>query len=143
MGLRMVLFHAGKDAEAEALYRRYEQRLQNYIRVETFLQEKGRRDEPAAWQKPPVTLVALDATGLAMTSEGLSSWLEKRLQEGRHLVFLIGGANGLEPELMKKAHWKLSLSPMTLPHHLARVVLAEQLYRAFTILNRHPYHLGH
>ncbi len=59
------------------------------------------------------------------------------------LVFAIGGSDGFSDEARRQAAFTLSLGKMTLPHELARVVLVEQLYRAFTILKRHPYHLGH
>ena len=69
-------------------------------------------------------------------------WLAGRMQEGRDLAFLIGGPDGLSPEVLSRSDTSLSLSRLTLPHALARVVLAEQLYRAMSILTHHPYHRG-
>ena len=64
------------------------------------------------------------------------------MREGRDLALLIGGADGLAPECIAAADHRWSLSPLTLPHGLVRVVVAEQIYRAWTILRRHPYHRG-
>ena len=85
-------------------------------------------------------VVALEVTGCAMTTEELSAWLSVRLREARPLVLLIGGPDGLAPECRQRADQGWSLSPLTLPHALARVVVAEQIYRAMSILAGHPYH---
>jgi len=85
-------------------------------------------------------IVALDERGKAMTTEQWSQRVNKWLQGGRDVAFLVGGADGLEPGLKDSADVLLSLSSMTLPHQLVRVVLAEQLYRAFSMLSNHPYH---
>ncbi|MSQ50740.1 MAG: 23S rRNA (pseudouridine(1915)-N(3))-methyltransferase RlmH [Betaproteobacteria bacterium] len=84
--------------------------------------------------------VALDEHGREFTTDALSKWLDRMTGEGRDIAFLIGGADGLAPELKKTADLRLRLSAFTLPHALARVVLAEQLYRAASILQNHPYH---
>jgi len=86
-------------------------------------------------------LVCLDRTGEALSSEALAGLLAKLRDGGEQgVAFLIGGADGLAPEILTRAAQVLSFGPMTLPHGLARVVLAEQLYRAATILAGHPYH---
>ena len=87
-------------------------------------------------------VVALEVTGRAMTTPELARWLEARLSAGRDLAFLIGGADGLSPALVKRADFRWSLSPLTWPHGLARIMVAEQLYRAQSILKGHPYHRG-
>ena len=88
--------------------------------------------------------VLLDSRGKQMSSEIFSSWLGARRDEGaQHLVFAIGPANGWSDSTRQRAHLLLSLGPMTLAHSLARLVAAEQIYRAFTILAGHPYHGGH
>ncbi len=87
-------------------------------------------------------VVALEVTGRAMTTPELARWLEARLTAGRDLLFLVGGPDGLAPELLKRADFRWSLSPLTWPHGLVRVMLAEQLYRAQSILKGHPYHRG-
>ncbi len=86
-------------------------------------------------------LVCLDPSGLALTSEAFAAKLAKYRDQGTQaLAFLIGGADGLGPNLLDQVSFRLSLGPMVLPHGLARIVLAEQLYRAATILSGHPYH---
>jgi 23S rRNA (pseudouridine1915-N3)-methyltransferase len=89
---------------------------------------------------PREQAVALDERGAALTSAGLAEWLEAQRRVGKGLCFLIGGADGLTPEVLQHCSARLSLSKLTLPHALARVVLAEQLYRAASILANHPYH---
>ncbi len=89
---------------------------------------------------PKDDLVALDSGGKAFDSLELSAWLQKALASGRDLVFAIGGDEGLDATLKQRAKTTLSLSRLTLPHRLARLVLAEQLYRAFTVLKGEPYH---
>ena len=84
--------------------------------------------------------VALDERGREMTTPAFARWLEARRQDGRDVAFLIGGADGLAEEAKSSAQTVLRLSALTLPHGLARVVLAEQLYRAASILENHPYH---
>ena len=89
-------------------------------------------------------LVLLDSRGKKLSSEELASWLGRQRDEGRQrIVFAIGPADGWSDEERAQAALLLSLGPMTLPHELARVVLSEQVYRAFTILAGHPYHTGH
>ena len=86
-------------------------------------------------------LIALDERGKELTSEGLASFLQQRANEStRSLVFLIGGAFGLDEKVLKAARLKWSLSQLTFPHHLVRLILAEQVYRACTILRNEKYH---
>jgi 23S rRNA (pseudouridine1915-N3)-methyltransferase len=88
--------------------------------------------------------VLLDSRGRQMSSEAFAAWLGARRDEGtQHIVFAIGPADGWSKEACAHAKLLLSLGPMTMAHALARVVMAEQLYRAFTILSGHPYHTGH
>ncbi len=84
--------------------------------------------------------VALDERGREFTTAQFARWLDRQRQDGRDTAFLIGGADGLAPETKKGAEFRLRLSGLTLPHGLARVLLAEQLYRAVSILHNHPYH---
>jgi len=89
-------------------------------------------------------LVALDSGGRQMSSEQLAAFLEQQMERGtQELVLAVGPADGWSDAVRGRAQMLLSLGKITLPHELARVVLAEQIYRAFTILNRHPYHSGH
>jgi len=85
-------------------------------------------------------LIALDVQGRRIGSEHLASMLRDWLDAGRDIAFLIGGPDGLSAELLQRADLKISLSDLTFPHALVRVMLVEQLYRAWSILNRHPYH---
>jgi 23S rRNA (pseudouridine1915-N3)-methyltransferase len=84
--------------------------------------------------------VALDERGTQMSTRELADWLAGRMREGRDLAFLIGGPDGLGAQVQARSNASLSLSRLTLPHALVRVVLAEQLYRAMSILTHHPYH---
>jgi 23S rRNA (pseudouridine1915-N3)-methyltransferase len=125
----------------------YLQRIAPYAGVETvaFRSEEAllasvsrQRTRTAAW------LVLLDSRGEARASEELAKWLGARRDAGQQMiVFAIGPASGWSDHARQQAQTVLSLGPMTLPHELARLVLTEQLYRAFTILAGHPYHTGH
>lgn len=85
-------------------------------------------------------VVTLDIAAKAMSTEQLSVWLAERMRDGRSLSLLIGGPDGLSAECRERANQSWSLSPLTLPHALVRVVVAEQLYRAMSLLAGHPYH---
>ena len=89
---------------------------------------------------PGEVLIALDERGKSLNTHILADWMGDWLMDGRDVSLAIGGADGLSPEVLAKADRRLSLSPMTLPHGLVRVILAEQLYRAWSIRNGHPYH---
>ncbi len=85
-------------------------------------------------------VVALDVRGQSWSTEKLAAHLEQWMQEGRDVGFMIGGPDGIDADIMQQADDRWSLGPLTLPHPLVRVVLAEQLYRAWTITQNHPYH---
>jgi 23S rRNA (pseudouridine1915-N3)-methyltransferase len=85
-------------------------------------------------------VVALEINAKTMSTEQLSAWLAERLRDGRSLALLIGGPDGLSPPCRERADQSWSLSPLTLPHALVRVVVAEQIYRAMSLLAGHPYH---
>jgi 23S rRNA (pseudouridine1915-N3)-methyltransferase len=89
---------------------------------------------------PADHVIALDERGRELTTRELAAWLGGRMQKGEDLAFLIGGPDGLAPEVLARSNYTLALSRLTLPHALARVLLAEQLYRAHCILGNHPYH---
>jgi 23S rRNA (pseudouridine1915-N3)-methyltransferase len=89
-------------------------------------------------------LVALDSRGKQLSSEELAEFVGRQMERGtQELIFAVGPADGWTAGTLARAQQTLSLGRITLPHELARVVLAEQIYRAFTILNHHPYHGGH
>jgi 23S rRNA (pseudouridine1915-N3)-methyltransferase len=85
-------------------------------------------------------VVALDVNGRAMTTADLSRWLATRMSAGKDLALLVGGPDGLDAGLSSRADFRWSLSPLTWPHGLVRVMVAEQLYRAHSLLQGHPYH---
>lgn len=87
------------------------------------------------------TIIVLDVQGKETSSEAFAQQIERFTVEGvSHLVFVIGGSDGLTSAVKERAHLRMSFGPITLPHNLARVVLLEQLYRAFKIIKREPYH---
>jgi 23S rRNA (pseudouridine1915-N3)-methyltransferase len=106
--------------------------------VERLREAEGRRIRLAipagAWK------VVLDESGRACTTKSLAAQLQSWQMQGRDVAFVIGGPDGLSEDIRREADWLWSLSPLTLPHGLVRVVLAEQLYRASSILKNHPYH---
>jgi 23S rRNA (pseudouridine1915-N3)-methyltransferase len=127
-----------------AAYEDYTRRLRSSMRIDLEELPVGRNK--AEEEKRFLALVgddyviALDEHGKSKTTLELAQWLGERLQDGRNLSFLIGGPDGLGPEILKKAAWRWSLSPLTFPHAMVRVMLAEQLYRAHSVLHNHPYH---
>jgi 23S rRNA (pseudouridine1915-N3)-methyltransferase len=95
------------------------------------------------WLRPEDYLVALDERGKQFSSEGLAGFLQQRATEStRNIVFLIGGAYGIDEPVLKRAQMQWSLSQLTFPHQLVRLLLAEQLYRACTINRNEKYHHG-
>jgi 23S rRNA (pseudouridine1915-N3)-methyltransferase len=132
-----------KEAAVAALTAEYVKRIGRYCPAETL----EARDEEALLAraaKERATLVLLDQRGKQMTSEELAAFVGKHRDQGtQRLVFAIGPADGWSEAARSKAALLLSLGRMTLAHELARVVLAEQMYRAWTILKGHPYHTGH
>lgn len=91
---------------------------------------------------PLALTVALDVTGKTWSTEQLADRLQKWMDDAISLNLLIGGADGLSAECLRKSPLTWSLSPLTFPHALVRILVAEQLYRAWTILTHHPYHRG-
>jgi 23S rRNA (pseudouridine1915-N3)-methyltransferase len=102
------------------------------------VEEESRRMLAAIPERSLV--VALDVGGSAWDTPSLANRLQEWLQSGRDIVLLIGGPDGLSGDCLRRADLRWSLSALTLPHALVRVVLAEQLYRAWTIISGHPYH---
>lgn len=87
-------------------------------------------------------VISLEILGKQMSSEAFADFIKDEMAKGfgRDMVFVIGGSNGLSKEVSKRSNYKLSFSKMTFPHQLMRLVLIEQIYRAFRIINNHPYH---
>ena len=152
-GLKVRLLCVGKDRSGlfSPGVAEYAQRLSHYAHFSLveLPESRGRGAGVAAQAEAKVILaarsardwlVALDEHGQAMSSVELSRFVGTAQQQAKDLLFVIGGDEGLGDEVRSAARLTLSLSKMTLPHRLARLVLSEQLYRAFTLLRGEPYH---
>lgn len=131
--MKIFLYYVGKarDAHANAMAAEYIKRSGRFATCEMREIRPGRFDP---WEKHPAARkILLDPAGKALDSKTLCAVFD------RDLVFILGGADGLPPEWKPKADLLVSLSALTMPHELARVVLAEQIYRALTTLRGHPY----
>jgi 23S rRNA (pseudouridine1915-N3)-methyltransferase len=141
MKIRLLMLGKTRREECRALIDDYAARIRRYAELEiTELRDAS----PATLRKlklePSATIVLLDAAGKQFTSQQFAKWLSDfRDRATRELIFLCGGAAGFPDDLRAKASQKISLSTFTMPHEFARVVLAEQIYRAFAILAGHPY----
>jgi 23S rRNA (pseudouridine1915-N3)-methyltransferase len=115
----------------------------NFELIEVPLQPLDRFEQrylsqiPNSWR-----LVALEVTGKPWSSEQLAKELERWMMDGRDVALAIGGPDGNPPAVQARAEQRWSLGPLTLPHAIARLVVTEQLYRAWSILKGHPYHRG-
>ncbi|MBN2205456.1 MAG: 23S rRNA (pseudouridine(1915)-N(3))-methyltransferase RlmH [Thermoleophilia bacterium] len=147
-----ILAVGGLDRDLRPVYEHYVRLLRPWLTLETrevrevalkgrapaeVLREEGRR-LLAAWPSSG-TVVALTVDGAAHDSPGFAAALERWLERGR-VTFVVGGSLGLADEVVARAAERLSLSPLTMPHQLVRVVLAEQLFRGLSIRRGHPYH---
>jgi 23S rRNA (pseudouridine1915-N3)-methyltransferase len=144
--LKIAWIGKTKDPAIQELTDKYLKRLAYYTSVEgkafkdetTLLTSLGRGDTVNPF------LIALDSKGKQLSSEDLAQFLRKHQESSSaSLLFAVGPTDGFGDQVLRKASFTLSLGKMTLSHELARVVLLEQLYRAFTILKGHPYHTGH
>jgi 23S rRNA (pseudouridine1915-N3)-methyltransferase len=133
--VKIFLYYIGKarDPHANAMAEEYIKRSTRYATCEMREIHPGRFDP---WAKHPAAAkILLDPLGRAVTSAAFVAQVEKL----HDMVFVVGGSDGLPAEWRVRADLLLALSPMTMPHELARVVLAEQIYRALTTLRGHPY----
>jgi 23S rRNA (pseudouridine1915-N3)-methyltransferase len=149
--MQVTLAHVGARFTAndplQALTATYLQRCSNLFRCD----DQAFKTEEAlfAWterqrSRTPAVMVLLDSRGKQMTSESFAAWLGAQTERGvQRIVFAIGPASGWSEMATPRATLLLSLGSFTLAHALARLILAEQLYRATTILSGHPYHTGH
>ncbi len=140
MKIHFVFLGKTRRAECRAMAEDYAARIGRYAEIEIT----EVREESAALKRleftAGATIVLLDAAGKTQTSAEFARWLGRARDRGtREMVFLCGGAEGFPEALRNAATAKLSVSSLTMPHELARVVLAEQVYRAFAILAGHPY----
>ena len=154
MRITVLCIGRPRDADLAAAIADYEQRARRYwpLEVRALREEPGRgigadavREKEAERLLGAVSdgalLVACDAGGREMTSEEFAGWLQReRETAARDMAFVIGGAFGLAPRVLERATTRLAFSRWTLPHEMARLVLAEQLYRAGTIVRGEPYH---
>ncbi|MEX2353104.1 MAG: 23S rRNA (pseudouridine(1915)-N(3))-methyltransferase RlmH [Gammaproteobacteria bacterium] len=138
----------------QAGFKEYKKRLSHELALELIevlparrsknsLEDKLKQEEAEAILRavPENTrIIALDETGRKQTTKKLAACLGNWARDGEHICFIIGGADGLAAAVLKKADETWSLSDYTLPHALVRVILAEQLYRAWSLLKGHPYH---
>ncbi|MGE5724051.1 MAG: 23S rRNA (pseudouridine(1915)-N(3))-methyltransferase RlmH [Acidobacteriota bacterium] len=147
MKIKVAWIGKTKDPAIQSLTAEYLKRLSAYSQLEPLsLGSEAALLKLAARSanRPPSTLVLLDSRGQQFTSEEFARFLdEQQSRSPQPLLLAVGPADGFSDQARKSASLLLSLGKMTLPHELARVVLLEQLYRAFTILKGHPYHLGH
>jgi 23S rRNA (pseudouridine1915-N3)-methyltransferase len=137
--VKIHLYYVGKprDSHANSLAEDYISRCDRYVRAQMREVQADRFDP---WVKhPSATKIALDPVGKSLDSIQFSRLIGKAEQEGRDLVFLVGGASGLPAQWRDRDGLTVSLSAMTFPHELARVMLAEQIYRALATLRGHPY----
>ena len=137
--MKLFLYYIGKPrgAEANRMAADFVERSSHYA---ACAMREIRPERFDLWSRhASARKIFLDPAGLEMDSRQFTALIEKAEMEGRDLLFLVGGAEGLPPAWRDRADLLLSLSRLTLPHELARAVLAEQIYRAFTTLRGHPY----
>lgn len=125
------------DCQLEMVELPMQKRLKNN-NIEQLKDKEGKAVLDAL--KPGEKLVVLDVLGKMISTPQLADALKDWQREGRHIAIVIGGPDGLSGEVLNKAETTLSLSKLTLPHPLVRVLLAEQIYRAWSINHGHPYH---
>ena len=146
-GVKVTILSVGPKMPAwiQEGFNEYARRMPPEIRVSLVELKPGKsKDDEGASLLDAIpdgaTLIALDERGRSVTTQGLSVMLADWMRDASHPCFVIGGADGLSGEVKERASKLVSLSTLTLPHQMVRVLLAEQLYRAWTILARHPYH---
>ena len=152
--MRLIVAAVGKprNAELAAAIEHYESRAARYwpLDIREVREEAGRGASPEQVREREgerlssriegANVIACDERGIGMTSHKFASFLQDARERARDVAFVIGGAFGLADTLRDRAQTRLALAPWTLPHELARLVLAEQLYRAGTIVRGEPYH---
>jgi 23S rRNA (pseudouridine1915-N3)-methyltransferase len=137
--VKILLYFIGrpKDPHANAMAADFMQRISRYAPA---AMQEIRPDRTDLWRKHPAALkILLDPAGRSMASADFARLVAKCEMEGRDMVFVLGGHDGLPAGWGERADLLLSLSAMTFPHELARAMLAEQIYRAFASLRGHPY----
>jgi 23S rRNA (pseudouridine1915-N3)-methyltransferase len=144
MRVRIVAVGTRMPGWVTQAYEDYTRRLRSHLRIdlEELAVGKSKADEEKRLLERTGDdyVVALDEHGKSLTTLEVAKWLGQRQQDGRNLSFVIGGPDGLGPEILKKAQLRWSLSALTFPHAIARILVIEQLYRAHSVLQNHPYH---
>ncbi len=145
MGPKILLLLAGRAKEKwiEEGFRHYRKLLSGFAQVEVreFGESPKELEQLAAKIPKGCFTVLLDVEGERFSSEGLAEFFKTKMNQGTsRFCFLVGGSEGLPNEVKARANLRWSFSPLTFPHHLIRVVLVEQLYRAFSILSGRKYH---
>lgn len=147
MKIRVAWIGKTKEPAVQALTAEYLKRLSAYAQLEPLAvgsEAALLKLASRSANRQASTLVLLDSCGRQFSSEEFAHFVdEQQNRSPRSLLFAVGPADGFSQQARKAASFLLSLGKMTMPHELARVVFLEQLYRAFTILKGHPYHLGH
>ena len=137
MKIQLYFIGKPKDPHANALAEDYLGRIARYCPARMA---EIRPDRAALWERhPSARKIFLDPAGKALDSTAFAALISRAEMDGRDLVFLVGGHDGLPAGWAARADLLLALSPLTFPHELARVVLAEQIYRALAALRGHPY----
>ena len=106
--------------------------------IHKYCQQEGQTILTA--RQPRERLIALEVGGRNLSTEKLADTLKLWMQDGQDVALAIGGPDGLSNEVRQQAEWHWSLSPLTLPHPIVRIIVIEQIYRAMSLINRHPYH---
>ncbi len=155
--MRLYVLAVGrvKDSALRSACQEYTKRIRRYQKLEIReIRESGLSDRDAATARrlegeallrlvpSPCRLFTLTRAGTQRDSATLASALERWREDARDVAFLIGGAHGVDDRVLRESEGTISLSSMTLPHEIARLVLLEQIYRACTILRSEPYHKG-
>ncbi len=140
--MRIQILAVGKNMPSWVTtgYQEYAKRITPFATLE--LAEVKSTKPQALLDKLPAKniIIALDVKGKGWDTPALAKHLQQWRDDAQHLSFVIGGPDGLDPAVLAKVDMKWSLSALTFPHPLVRIVLIEQLYRAFSILHSHPYH---
>ena len=154
MRIRLIAVGTKMPSWVEAGVKEYQKRLPPELKFEVKEIAMGKRGKGADLQRAILKegqqmleaigsgdkVIALDVLGKAWSTEKLAEQLQNWQFEGNNISLLVGGPDGLAPDCLARADQKWSLSALTMPHPLVRILLAEQLYRAWTINNNHPYH---
>ena len=151
MEISIITICNKKDNNAESLVVRYISQIEKFYKVSiiniTFQTKKIKKNlyekeyrKALSLIKPGSILIALDESGSNYNSTSFSKKMQHWIEEYSHIYFIIGGPDGLSDEVKDKSGSILSLSKLTFPHQLAKVILIEQLYRSISIMNNHPYH---